>query len=194
MKKIASLSILGVLLTTPMLLNQANAMTDQEADCSIWLCLPAGFPSGCSPALGKFKERLKKFKPPAPNFASCVMQPSNDIGIDFNAPEAPYEILKYNVLYINDGTGVKRTESTYSNMSKCPYNGEITSKKTYHSRGRIITETWLDAICTRTTEYGTNLKDFTTYRYIDGETGKPLKTTQGNFKPKLIHRSSMSDK
>ncbi|UJF17244.1 conjugal transfer protein [Vibrio sp. SS-MA-C1-2] len=41
-------------------------------DCAIWLCLPMGFPSGCGDAKKAFKKRIKKLKPPLPNFFSCV--------------------------------------------------------------------------------------------------------------------------
>ena len=47
-----------------------------DADCSIWLCLPSGFPSGCGDAKRAFKNRLKKFKPPLPNFTSCLLKDS----------------------------------------------------------------------------------------------------------------------
>lgn len=43
-----------------------------SADCGIWLCLPMGFPSGCGDAKKAFIKRIKKFKPPLPNFASCL--------------------------------------------------------------------------------------------------------------------------
>lgn len=49
------------------------AASDDE--CAIWLCLPTGFPSGCSDAKKAFKDRIKHFKPPLPNFASCVVTP-----------------------------------------------------------------------------------------------------------------------
>ncbi len=44
-----------------------------EADCSIWLCLPMGFPSGCGDAKSAFKKRIKKFKPPLPSLSSCLV-------------------------------------------------------------------------------------------------------------------------
>lgn len=44
-----------------------------ESDCSIWLCLPTGFPSGCGDAKSAFKKRIKNFKPPLPSLSSCLV-------------------------------------------------------------------------------------------------------------------------
>ena len=45
---------------------------DQD-DCAIWLCLPTGFPSGCSGAKSAFKKRIKHLRPPLPDLMSCVV-------------------------------------------------------------------------------------------------------------------------
>jgi hypothetical protein len=47
------------------------AKAESQDACAIWLCLPGGFPSGCSGAYSEFKHRIKKGKPPLPPFASC---------------------------------------------------------------------------------------------------------------------------
>ncbi|MGR3990475.1 conjugal transfer protein TraL [Vibrio harveyi] len=65
---------LGILLPTLTLSPTAYAASD--AECSIWLCLPTGFPSGCGDAKSAFKKRIKKFKPPLPNFSSCLLKGS----------------------------------------------------------------------------------------------------------------------
>lgn len=52
----------------------APALAVDEDDCAIWLCLPAGFPSGCGGAKSKFKDRIKHLRPPLPNFASCLVE------------------------------------------------------------------------------------------------------------------------
>lgn len=54
-----------------------------DADCSIWLCLPMGFPSGCSEAKSAFKHRIKKLKPPLPNFLSCL---ATDVQVPAGTP------------------------------------------------------------------------------------------------------------
>lgn len=65
---------LGILLPTLTLSPTAYAASD--AECSIWLCLPTGFPSGCGDAKSAFKKRIKKFKPPLPSFTSCLLKDS----------------------------------------------------------------------------------------------------------------------
>ncbi|WP_261887441.1 conjugal transfer protein TraL [Vibrio aerogenes] len=52
------------------------AFAVDEDSCSIWLCLPTGFPSGCGKAHKAFIKRLKHFKPPLPNISSCIVQNS----------------------------------------------------------------------------------------------------------------------
>lgn len=49
-----------------------------EAACAIWLCLPGGFPSGCSAAHSEFKHRIKKGKPPLPDLGSCTTGPNGE--------------------------------------------------------------------------------------------------------------------
>ncbi|EGU37408.1 hypothetical protein [Vibrio scophthalmi] len=50
----------------------AQAASDDE--CGIWLCLPTGFGTGCSGAKSAFKKRIKRFKPPLPDFAACMVK------------------------------------------------------------------------------------------------------------------------
>ncbi|MNQ89716.1 hypothetical protein D3C85_1050310 [compost metagenome] len=52
----------------------ANAASQDE--CSIWLCLPGGFPNGCSAAKSAMKDRVKKGKSPLPSFSSCSVDGS----------------------------------------------------------------------------------------------------------------------
>lgn len=49
------------------------ARAESQAACSIWLCLPGGFPSGCAAALDEFKTRIRKGRPPLPDLASCMV-------------------------------------------------------------------------------------------------------------------------
>lgn len=60
-----------------------------DADCGIWLCLPQGFPSGCGDAKSAFKDRLKKFKPPLPDFASCLLKDAPIQGSTMTSREQP---------------------------------------------------------------------------------------------------------
>lgn len=51
--------------------NPAHAFS--QTQCSIWLCLPAGFPSGCSDAYYAMKRRLRRGQSALPPLASCTI-------------------------------------------------------------------------------------------------------------------------
>lgn len=51
----------------------APARAASQNDCAIWLCLPAGFPSGCSGAFDAFQRRIRKLQPPLPLLTSCIV-------------------------------------------------------------------------------------------------------------------------
>ena len=57
-----------------------------EAECAIWLCLPGGFPTGCTAAHSAFKSRIKKGKPPLPDLSAC------SIGSDGKSSNGRYEM------------------------------------------------------------------------------------------------------
>ena len=41
-------------------LNPSPGYSASQDACAIWICLPGGFPSGCSGAYSEFKKRIKK--------------------------------------------------------------------------------------------------------------------------------------
>ena len=49
-----------------------------EAACAIWICLPGGFPQGCSAAYSEFKKRIKKGRDPLPRLSSCTTGPNGE--------------------------------------------------------------------------------------------------------------------
>jgi hypothetical protein len=49
----------------------ASAKAESQDACAIWLCLPGGFPEGCSGAHREFKDRIEDGKPPLPPFSAC---------------------------------------------------------------------------------------------------------------------------
>lgn len=60
------------LLMTGLMNRSAYAVT--QAECAIWLCLPAGFSvSECGAAHSAFLHRLRKGKPPLPPLSSCTV-------------------------------------------------------------------------------------------------------------------------
>lgn len=57
----------------------APAKASSQDACAIWICLPGGFPSGCSEAYSEFKSRIKHGKPPLPDLASCTSSPDGKV-------------------------------------------------------------------------------------------------------------------
>lgn len=55
-------------------LSSPQAMAINKHECSIWLCMPFGFPSGCADAKKAFKHRIKHFKPPLPRLDKCLLK------------------------------------------------------------------------------------------------------------------------
>jgi len=58
--------------------NSSVSRAESQNACAIWLCLPAGFPQGCSGAYGEFKHRIKKGRPPLPPLSSCSNGPNGE--------------------------------------------------------------------------------------------------------------------
>lgn len=54
------------------------AYAESEDACAIWICLPGGFPQGCSGAYSEFKHRIKKGRPPLPELSSCTTGPNGE--------------------------------------------------------------------------------------------------------------------
>jgi hypothetical protein len=57
--------------------NSLPSFAASQDECAIWLCLPAGFPSGCSAAKSAFKNRIKHHQSPLPAFSSCAVEQDN---------------------------------------------------------------------------------------------------------------------
>ena len=84
------ISLISLLLTPP-------ALAASEDECSIWLCLPGGFPNGCAAAHAAMVKRVSKLKSPLPDFSSCVVNPPEG-SADMKAKDgyAAYIPSKYN--------------------------------------------------------------------------------------------------
>lgn len=80
-------SLLMAALVAAFLVPTFSASAASEAECSIWLCLPTGFPSGCEDAKSAFKKRIKKFKPPLPALSSCIVSVENTPTVDIDLPK-----------------------------------------------------------------------------------------------------------
>lgn len=127
-KSLLSLSVsalvMGAIPMTTTVSPAAYAASD--ADCSIWLCLPTGFPSGCGDAKRAFKNRIKKFKPPLPNFVGCILKDS---------PQGSTMTYKENI-------AAKMPDGSYIHGQRCI--------KEHHGQGEY---TWQPRGCTGTWYY-----------------------------------------
>jgi len=77
MKTTVKTLIFGMLLITAFSFERPVQAASEDA-CAIWLCLPGGFPQGCSGAYSEFKNRLKKGKSPLPDLSSCTTSPNGE--------------------------------------------------------------------------------------------------------------------
>ena len=71
--KLTMLALLAVFV-----LNPSPGYSASQDACAIWICLPGGFPSGCSGAYSEFKKRIKKGKDPLPRLSSCTTGPNGE--------------------------------------------------------------------------------------------------------------------
>ena len=65
--------IISMVLLLISFFNSVSAHAFSRKQCSIWLCLPAGFPEGCSDAYSALKKRLRRGQSARPPFASCFV-------------------------------------------------------------------------------------------------------------------------
>lgn len=68
-----------IIIASTGLISVEQSHAESEADCAIWLCLPAGFPSGCSAAYSAFRHRIKHGRSPLPALSSCSTGPNGEI-------------------------------------------------------------------------------------------------------------------
>jgi hypothetical protein len=71
MKTTIIISMVFVFMLMGLFSNPTHAFSRKQ--CSIWLCLPAGFPVGCSDAYSAMKKRLKRGQSARPSFSSCFV-------------------------------------------------------------------------------------------------------------------------
>lgn len=74
--KFVKLTILALLAV--FVLNPSPGYPASQDACAIWICLPGGFPSGCSGAYSEFKKRIKKGRDPLPRLSSCTTGPNGE--------------------------------------------------------------------------------------------------------------------
>jgi hypothetical protein len=65
--------IISMVLLLISFFNSVSAHAFSRKQCSIWLCLPAGFPLGCRDAYSAMKKRLRRGQSARPPLASCFV-------------------------------------------------------------------------------------------------------------------------
>ncbi|HGZ7314705.1 TPA: conjugal transfer protein TraL [Vibrio parahaemolyticus] len=101
-----SLSLLAILLLSPQVLAGFDAR-----DCSIWLCMPFGFPNGCEDAKDAFKDRLKHFKSPLPRIEKCWL--NTDSAIPTGDVTQSMDAVQGSAAYIPEHQECQRYEIRY---------------------------------------------------------------------------------
>lgn len=71
-------TLILILMAGLLLIHSKVAMASSQDACAIWICLPGGFPSGCSGAYSEFKKRIKKGRDPLPKLSSCTTGPNSE--------------------------------------------------------------------------------------------------------------------
>jgi hypothetical protein len=135
-------SILALLISLPVW-----AVSDNE--CAIWLCAPAGFPSGCGAAKSAMLKRIKRLKPPLPNLNDCAKKNKNQENL-----HPDFRVLNYK-------HGFAALMPAYSTCSKYHENsgnciGTITKYPMKYSKGsrcEKYSDTWQPHGCLKTARY-----------------------------------------
>jgi hypothetical protein len=123
-----------------------TSLAASQDECAIWLCLPGGFPNGCSVAYFAFKDRIKHGKSPLPDLSSCMSGPDGsksngryDMGVEYYVPcKAGYELdqSKWNAfrqaVCVPTSNWCNVREKYRRQKVDCdPYNTEIREKPHY---------------------------------------------------------------
>lgn len=142
MKKILMLSF-GII---SFLAGTVSARAESEAACAIWLCLPGGFPSGCSAAYSEYKDRIKHGRPPLPNLSSCTTGPnggsssgSYQIGYEYYLPCKDGFVLEEN----SRGIGICKP-STVRCTAVQRYKGECSAYNAVKRTQPRFIKMWVD--------------------------------------------------
>ena len=113
------------LLILPFLIIPPPAEAASQDECKIWLCLPSGFPSGCSSAYSAMLRRIRHFQPPLPSFMSCAVssgsQNAGGASMSFDSDYAAYipsrQVCTGSPRYNN--RQCHQTSPTYIRGTKC---------------------------------------------------------------------------
>lgn len=139
-------AILALFSTAAVLMPTVGQAASQD-ECSIWLCLPGGFPSGCGGAKSAMMKRVKKGKSPLPDFASCAVK----------SEEGSKMTYDYNNAAAVDERRICKRYTGNSNNSRC---AEWVTVPAHYMKGRVCTMNW---------QTGRRSPDgcTATYKYVD---------------------------
>lgn len=114
-----------------LLLQPQKASAASKSDCAIWICLPGGFPQGCSAAYSAFRDRIKHRKPPLPDLSSCTTGPNGErVAGNYELGRETFETCRSGyVLRENNRSGFPVGGKCY--LSQCAPEKYLDANQTY---------------------------------------------------------------
>lgn len=162
------------------LLSAVTARAASQDECSIWLCLPGGFPSGCEKAKKAMKHRLHHGKSALPDWSKCIIDgpkkkdphpsqlayhhgvaafiPTHHLCLDIQNHAGPCSGGTCRWQTCNHW-GQQEIPATHSKDTSCaihhsgPHKEPWNNKPVYCSRTDTYHEVWVDGTQTGTTYY-----------------------------------------
>lgn len=120
MKKSLILGIGLALLSSSVLAASGGIKSNRNNECSIWLCLPGGFPGGCETAYGAMISRITDFAPhhkrrykTLPTFSNCI-DDEKDLGIPGVAQASNMTYTEIPTAFVPTHKECTRIEDVYS--------------------------------------------------------------------------------
>lgn len=111
-----------------------------QDECAIWLCLPGGFPSGCSAAHSAFKDRIKHGKSPLPDLSSCM---SGSVGSKSNGK---YEMGIEYFVPCKSGFELNQSKWNSSRIASCVPTSPLCSLRVKYRRKPVDCTTYNAAV------------------------------------------------
>lgn len=123
---------IGLIFLNVLLFYSPVVKAESEASCAIWLCLPGGFPTGCSDAHSEFKHRIKKGKSPLPALSSCTTGP------DGHSTNGKYEIGLEYYMPCKEGFVIDKKMLRSSNRGICNSTNPLCTGYSTSKRARLL--------------------------------------------------------
>lgn len=123
---------MSLILLNGLLFHSPVVKAESEASCAIWLCLPGGFPTGCSEAYSEFKHRIKKGKSPLPALSSCTSGP------DGHSTHGAYQIGLEYYMPCKEGFSIDEKMLRSSNRGVCKSINPVCTGYSAYKRARSL--------------------------------------------------------